>query len=140
MTRRYLLDTNILSDLVHDPQGHIAERIDTVGEKQVCTSIIVAAELRYGDAKRGSDRLTAQFDAILNALDVLSLEPPVDEVYADLRAELERTGRSIGANDLLIAAQALSLDCILVTDNREFARVEGLALENWRRESDRYAT
>jgi tRNA(fMet)-specific endonuclease VapC len=138
VTRRYLLDTNILSDLVRDPQGPIAERIETVGEKQVCTSIVVAAELRYGDAKRGSDRLTAQFDAILNALDVLSLEPPVDEVYADLRAELERTGRLIGANDLLIAAQALSLDCILVTDNREFARVEGLALENWRRETDRY--
>ena len=71
---------------------------------------------------------------MLNALDVLSLEPPVDEVYADLRAELERTGRLIGANDLLIAAQALSLDCILVTDNeREFSRVDGLALENWRR-------
>ena len=137
MTRRYLLDTNILSDLVRDPQGPIARRIEAVGEKLVCTSIIVAAELRYGAARSGSDRLTAQFDAILNALDVLSLEPPVDEVYADLRAELERTGRLIGANDLLIAAQALSLDCILVTDNREFARVEGLALENWRRESDR---
>ncbi len=136
MTRRYLLDTNILSDLVRDPQGPIARRIETVGEDRVCTSLIVAAELRYGAAQRGSDRLTAQLDAILNTLDVLSLEPPVDEVYGDLRAGLERTGRSIGANDLLIAAQALSLDCILVTDNRMFARVEGLALENWRRESD----
>lgn len=135
MIRRYLLDTNILSDLVRNPRGPIAERIETVGEDRVCTSLIVAAELRYGAAKRGSDRLTAQLEAILSALDVLSLEPPIDAVYGDLRAQLERTGKLIGPNDLLIAAQALSLDCILVTDNeREFSRVEGLTLENWRRD------
>lgn len=134
MIRRYLLDTNILSDLVRHPQGPIAERIETVGEDRVCTSLIVAAELRYGAAKRGSRRLTAQLDTILGAIDVLSLEPPIDTIYGDLRARLERTGNLIGPNDLLIAAQALSLDCILVSDNeREFSRVEGLTLENWRR-------
>jgi tRNA(fMet)-specific endonuclease VapC len=135
---RYLLDTNILSDLVRHPQGPIAERIGTVGEDRVCTSLIVAAELRYGAAKRGSRRLTAQLEAILSALDVLSLEPPVDAVYGDLRAQLERTGNLIGPNDLFIAAQALSLDCILVTDNeREFSRLDGLTLENWRRDRSR---
>ncbi|MGI9487845.1 MAG: type II toxin-antitoxin system VapC family toxin [Geminicoccaceae bacterium] len=134
MIRRYLLDTNILSDLVRRPQGPIAERIAVVGEDRVCTSLIVAAELRYGAAKRQSKRLTAQLDAILNALDVLPLEPPVDVLYGELRAELERSGKLIGPNDLLIAAQALALDCILVSDNeREFARVEGLECENWRR-------
>lgn len=134
MIRRYLLDTNVLSDLVRYPQGSIAERIAVIGEDRLCTSLIVAAELRYGAAKRGSDRLTAQLNAVLDALDVLPLEPPVDAIYGDLRAKLERTGNLIGPNDLLIASQALALDCILVSDNqREFSRVEGLALENWRR-------
>lgn len=133
MIRRYLLDTKILSDLVHYPQGSIGERITVIGEDRVCTSLIVAAELRYGAAKRGSNRLTTQLNAVLDALDVLPLEPPVDTIYGDLRAKLERAGTLIGPNDLLIAAQALSLDCILVSDNeREFARVEGLSLENWR--------
>lgn len=134
MIRRYLLDTNILSDLVRYPQGSIAERIAVIGEGRVCTSLIVAAELRYSAAKRGSDRLTAQLNAILDVLDIIPLEPPVDSIYGDLRARLERDGNLIGPNDLLIAAQALALDCILVSDNeREFTRVEGLTLENWRR-------
>lgn len=141
MTTRYLLDTNILSDLVRYPRGPIGQRIEAAGEEQVCTSIVVAAELRYGAAKKGSARLAAQLDMILSALDVLPLEAPVDEIYGDLRTRLEQAGRVIGPNDLLIAAQALSLDCTLVTDNeREFARVEGLALENWRRETDRNQT
>ncbi len=55
---RYLLDTNIISDLVRSPQGKIAERIANVSEESVCTSIIVAAELRYGAAKKSSARLT----------------------------------------------------------------------------------
>lgn len=81
-----------MSDLVRHPQGPIAGRIDMVGENRVCTSLIVAAELRYGAAKRGSDRLTAQLETILGALDVLSLDPPVDAFYGDLRAQLERSG------------------------------------------------
>jgi tRNA(fMet)-specific endonuclease VapC len=68
---RYLLDTNVVSDLVRHPQGRISERIREVGEAQVCTSIIVVAELRYGAAKRGSPRLAAQLEAVLGALDVL---------------------------------------------------------------------
>ena len=83
MIRRYLLDTNIVSDLVRHPQGPITEKIETVGEDRVCTSLIVAAELRYGAAKRGSKRLTAQLEAVLGALDVLSLEPPVDRIYGE---------------------------------------------------------
>ena len=134
MSHRYLLDTNILSDLVRHPQGVIATRIREAGEERVCTSLIVAAELRYGAAKRGSRRLSSQLAVVLGAMDVLPLEPPVDQVYGDLRAKLERTGCLIGPNDLLIASQALSLGYVLVTDNeQEFSRVEGLPLENWLR-------
>jgi tRNA(fMet)-specific endonuclease VapC len=131
---RFLLDTNILSDLVRDPHGRIAHRIAEVGEGFICTSVIVAAELRYGAAKRASARLTAQLEAVLGAVDVLALEPPVDVVYGELRVRLERVGRPIGANDMLIAAHALSLGHTMVTDNeREFSRVAELRMENWLR-------
>ncbi|MGO8746723.1 MAG: PIN domain-containing protein [Thermoguttaceae bacterium] len=73
---RYLLDTNVVSDLVRNPQGKVAQRIRKVGEARVCTSIIVAAELRYGAAKKGSARLLEQLEAVLSVLDVLPFEPP----------------------------------------------------------------
>lgn len=131
---RYLLDTNIVSDLVRNPQGRVTSRIREVGEAQVCTSIIVASELRYGAVKRGSPRLTAQLDAVLEALEVVPFEAPADVAYGVLRARLERAGRLIGGNDLLIAAHAIALRHTIVTDNeREFARVDGLPCENWLR-------
>ena len=131
---RYLLDTNIVSDLIRNPQGRIADHIRRVGETQVCTSIIVAAELRYGAAKRRSARLTGQLEALLGGLAVLPLEAPADAAYGALRARLEQAGTPIGGNDLLIAAQAVSLGSIVVTDNeREFARIPGLKRENWLR-------
>lgn len=129
---RYLLDTNIVSDLIRNPQGSVTRRIREVGEAQVCTSIIVTAELRYGATKKASPRLTAQLEAVLAVLEILPFEAPADIVYGRLRADLERSGRPIGGNDLLIAAQALALDHTLVTDNHgEFARVDGLRCENW---------
>ncbi len=131
---RYLLDTNAVSELVRHPQGKIAERIGDVGEARVCTSIVVAAELRYGAHKKGSPRLTAQLEAVLNALEILPLEAPADEAYGRVRTVLERAGQPIGGNDLLIAAQALALGLVVVTDNdREFGRVPGLTVENWLR-------
>ncbi len=132
---RYLLDTNILSALIREPQGPVAERIRQVGEAAICTSVIVAAELRYGAAKRGSARLTGQMEAVLGAVDILPFEVPADAAYGEIRTQLEKTGTPIGGNDLLIAAQAKALGFTVVTDNeREFARVEGLAWENWLRE------
>ena len=129
---RYLLDTNIVSDLIRHPQGRIARQIRAVGEARVCTSIIVAAELRYGAAKKGSPRLSAQLEAVLGTLDVLPLDAPADATYRELRAHLEQVGRLIGGNDLLIAAQALALGCTIVTDNkREFGRIDNLTCENW---------
>ena len=131
---RYLLDTNIVSDLVRHPRGKISDRISVVGEADVCTSIIVAAELRYGSAKKNSSQLAAQLNTILGAIEVLALEAPVDAIYGMIRAALERIGQPIGGNDMLLAAQALALDLILVTDNeRELSRIDGLRIENWLR-------
>ena len=131
---RYLLDTNVVSDLVRNPQGKVAQHIRKVGEARVFTSIIVAAELRYGAAKRRSPRLSAQLEAVLGALEVLPFETPADAAYGLLRTRLEQAGRPIGANDLLIAAQAIALGYTIVTDNeKEFARIEDLPRENWLR-------
>ena len=131
---RFLLDTNIVSDLVRHPHGRSADRIAEVGEQHICTSIIVAAELRYGAAKKGSSRLTAQLEAVLDALDVLVLEAPDDIVYGELRARLEQDGQPMGGNDLLIAAHAVALGHTVVTDNeREFSRIDDLRVENWLR-------
>ena len=133
---RYLLDTNIVSDLVRNPQGKVARHVRAVGEKHVCTSIIVAAELRYAAdkkraAKKGSPRLSSQLDAVLGALEVLPFETPADASYGLLRTRLEQAGTPIGANDLLIAAQTLALGYVIVTDNEsEFSQVKGLRLQN----------
>ena len=131
---RHLLDTNIVSDLVRNPQGPIAARIAEEGEDTVCTSIVVAAELRFGAAKKGSPRLSAQLDRVLAALSVLPFEAPADAAYGRIRAQLEAAGTPIGGNDLLIAAHAMALGLSVVTDNaREFGRVEGLTVLNWLR-------
>ncbi|HUO23577.1 MAG TPA: type II toxin-antitoxin system VapC family toxin [Caulobacteraceae bacterium] len=131
---RYLLDTNILSDLVRNPQGRIADRIAELGEDAICTSIIVAAELRFGAAKRGSPRLTLQLERILGAIEVEPFDAPADAAYGAVRAQLETAGLPIGGNDMLIAAHALSAGRVVVTDNeREFTRVNGLLVENWLR-------
>jgi tRNA(fMet)-specific endonuclease VapC len=130
--RSYLLDTNILSHLVRQPQGRVAARIADVGEDNVLTSIVVACELRYGAAKRGSRRLTRHIEAILGAITILPLEAGTDRHYAAIRTTLERRGTPIGANDMLIAAQARAIEAVCVTDNvAEFKRVPALKVENW---------
>jgi tRNA(fMet)-specific endonuclease VapC len=132
MPLRYLLDTNILSDLVRHPQGVVATRISEAGEATVCTSIIVAAELRFGAAKSGSKKLADRIELILSALEVVPLEPPADRCYGDLRHYLVRRGAPMGPNDMLIAAHALAAGLTVVTDNAgEFSRVPGLTVENW---------
>jgi tRNA(fMet)-specific endonuclease VapC len=131
----YLLDTNIVSDLISRPRGKIARRIARVGQERVCTSIIVVAELRFGTLKLGSSRLTTQMDLVLGTLAALPFEAPAEAAYAELRNTLERQGKPIGSNDMLIAAHAMALGCTIATDNiREFSRIEGLAIENWLRD------
>ena len=131
----YLLDSNILSDLVRHPQGTVAERIAEAGEDTVCTSIVAAAELRYGAAKSNSAKLTDRVDLILSALEILPLEVPADRQYATLRHHLARQGTPIGPNDLLIAAHALANDLTVVTANvGEFSRAPGLKVDNWLQE------
>ncbi|WP_018391643.1 type II toxin-antitoxin system VapC family toxin [Ancylobacter sp. FA202] len=129
---RYLLDTNIISDMVRNPAGQAARRLQNVGDGNICTSIIVACELRYGCAKKGSAKLLAKVEDVLATIPVLPLEIPADGEYGGIRAELEAAGQIIGHNDLLIAAHAYTLGTTLVTANvGEFSRIRGLKVENW---------
>lgn len=128
----YLLDTNIISDLIRNPSGAAARHIEQADPADIFTSIIVATELRYGCAKKGSAKLTEKVENLLATVPVLPLEKPVDTDYGRIRAELEAAGQTIGMNDLLIAAQAYSLGLTLITDNlREFSRIQGLKIDNW---------
>lgn len=129
---RYMLDTNVISSLLRNPDGNAAKRIAEVGPDAICVSIITAAELRYGCAKKGSAKLLAHIEAILESVQVLALDVPTDKEYGGIRAELEAAGKIIGPNDLLIAAHAYTAGAILVTDNTgEFSRIRGLRVENW---------
>jgi tRNA(fMet)-specific endonuclease VapC len=129
---RYMLDTNIISDLIRNPQGKAARRIAKVGEDNVCTSIIVASELRYGSAKSGSKRLRKAVEDLLGEISVLPFDDPADAEYGGIRSELEAAGKPIGGNDLLIAAHASATGATIVTANtNEFKRIRGLNVENW---------
>jgi len=129
---RYLLDTDVLSHLIRNPAGPIRERIIQAGPETICTSVIVAGELRFGSRKRNSPRLTRQVNAVLAALDILPLGQQVDEAYGAVRQELEQAGTMIGPNDLWIAAHARALGLIVATGNSaEYSRVRRLKVENW---------
>lgn len=134
MSPRYLLDADTISDLVRNPRGAVARRIEAVDIDAVFTSIVVVAELRYGAVRRRSRRLTVQLEEVLRGVEVLPFASPAEDYYAVLRADLEAQGKPIGSNDMLIAAHALSLGAAVVTGNiREFSRVRGLLVENWLR-------
>ena len=128
----YMLDTNIISDLIRNPQGKSFQRVAEVGGQNICTSIIVACELRYGSIRSGSSRLLRAVSDVLGEMAVLPFDAPADEQYGKIRSDLEAAGQPIGGNDLLIAAHAVATGATLVTANdHEFKRVRQLNVENW---------
>lgn len=128
----WMLDTNALSDLIRNPGGPMVRRLAAEAPDAVCTSIVVACELRFGARRRASAALTQRVEQLLASIVVLPLDEPADEHYADIRAALERAGTPIASNDLLIAAHARSRGLTLVTHNlREFERVPGLKTADW---------
>jgi tRNA(fMet)-specific endonuclease VapC len=126
-----MLDTNIVSEMIRNPAGRAAQRARAVADS-VCVSVIVAAELRYGCARKGSPQLLRRVEAFLSEVPVLPFDVPADNEYGGIRAELEAAGRPIGSNDLLIAAHACALAATVVTANvGEFRRIRRLNVENW---------
>ena len=129
---RFMLDTNIISDMIRNPAGKAANAMVREGDAAVCTSIVVASELRYGCFRKGSTKLLKKVEDLLAEIPVLPLDVPVDAEYGALRAELESVGQPIGHNDLFIAAHACVLGTTLVTANiGEFTRIRKLKVENW---------
>lgn len=129
---RYMLDTNICIYLINHRPQHVRARFDAHSIGDIGISAITAAELAYGVAKSGSARNRSALETFLLPLEIAPFDDRAIWHYAELRAELERRGTPIGALDTQIAAHALTLGCILVTNNtREFARADGLHLENW---------
>ena len=130
---RWMLDTNtcIYTMKHHPPQ--VRERLRGVAIGEVGISAIVLAELRFGIQKsRRQQENTAALADFLTFCLVLDWPQEAAELYAQIRDALEISGMPIGANDMLIAAHAMSLNCTLVTNNRaEFDRVAGLATDNW---------
>ncbi len=128
----YLLDTDILTDLIKHPDGRVRTRIAEVGEENLCTSIVVACELRFGARKKNAPTLTKRIEQLLQTIEILPLAEDVDRTYAEVRTALEKKGRSIGANDLLIGAHALNERCVLVTHNgSKFVHIAGLKIQDW---------
>jgi tRNA(fMet)-specific endonuclease VapC len=131
---RRLLDTSILVSVLRSPRGREADRLRTIDAAGVCTSVVVAGELRFGAARmarsQGADK---SVEALLDAIDVEPLAPPVDEFYGRLRARREAQGLPMGANDLWIAAHAMALGCVLVSADKDFDAIEGLDVERWPR-------
>jgi tRNA(fMet)-specific endonuclease VapC len=126
-----MLDRNIVSDIIRNSAGRAAQRA-RAAQDSVCVSVIVAAELRYGCAKKESSQLLRRVEAFLAEVPVMSFDVPADTEYSGIRAELEAAGRPIGSNDLLIAAHACALAATVVTANvGEFRRIPGLNVENW---------
>ena len=131
----YLLDTNVMSDMMRNPLRNTVQRFRKVladhDTATVCTSVVVQCELLFGPRRRTHPRWQTHYDLLLEAVNVMPFEADVAAHYAKLRAALEEAGAPIGPNDLLIAAHALALEATLVSADAEFQRVPGLKLENW---------
>jgi len=131
---KYLLDTNVLSNIIRNPAGRAASRFASLEASDLGTSIIAAAELRFGYVRIGSKRLEREVETLLGGISVEDWSKPADFAYARVRTILEKSGVSVGQNDMLIAAHAAALEIILVSDDRIFGRIPQLNVENWLRE------
>ncbi|MBP7053077.1 MAG: type II toxin-antitoxin system VapC family toxin [Phycisphaerae bacterium] len=129
----YLLDTNICIDIIRYRPPAVLTRIQSQQPDEVAISTITLAELEYGIARsRYPDRNRVALFEFLLPFAILGFDQRAATEYGCIRSALESKGRPIGPMDLLLAAQAKSLDLTLVTNNeREFKRVEGLRVENW---------
>lgn len=131
---KYLLDTNVCVDYLNGRFPRLTARLQASRPNDLCVSSVVVAELRYGAEKSAhNQRNHGRLDVLLGEIVCADFDSAAAGVYGGIRAGLERRGVVIGPYDLQIAAHALSLGLVLVSDNvREFRRVKGLRVENWR--------
>ena len=133
MEARFLLDTNTLIYIRRNRPASVLARFQKLSYGEAALSVITFGELAYGAAKsvRRSEAI-AQLDELRRAVPVAALPETAAEIYGAIRVDLETRGQQIGNNDIWIAAHALAANLTLVTNNeREFARVKGLKIQNW---------
>ncbi len=130
----YMLDTNICAYILRERPRTVKEKLKRVSEAgdEVGLSSVVVSELFYGAFRKGSPKLLRVIEEFVEAFQIYAFDLEAAREYGRLRAELERKGECIGPYDLQIAAHALALGAVLVTNNeREFRRVSRLRVENW---------
>jgi len=132
MPVRYLLDTNTASYVIKGNFPRVRERLLRVPMAEVGISAVTEAELRFGVARKpGAIRLKTAVEEFLLRVEALSWDSDAAQQYAQVRAELERTGKPMGNLDLMIAAHALSAKLVLVTHDHVFRRIKRLKVEDW---------
>ena len=133
---RYLLDTNICIHLIKQKPVQVMNKFSACSVGDIGVSSITVSELWYGVAKSQRRKVNAQaLEQFLLPLIVAEFDEGAAEIYGEIRATLEREGKTIGAMDMLIAAHALSLGVVLVTNKeRAFSSIPKLITENWTRE------
>ncbi len=134
---KYLLDANACVDYSNGRYPPVIERIKATPPEELCLSSVVIAELRYGAERSGQKRENhSRIDVFVEAIRCIDFDPDAAIAHGGVRSQLEAKRGPIGPNDLLIASHALSQRLVVVTDNvRQFRRVRGLRVENWRRPS-----
>jgi tRNA(fMet)-specific endonuclease VapC len=132
---KYLLDTNVWIDYLTGRYPTVVTRIQESQPDDLCLSAVAMAELRYGAEKSRRKRFNHRLlDTLAQEVRCVDFDVDAATTYGEVRTALEKRGRPLGAYDMLIAAHALALGLILITDNeREFKQVRSLAVENWRR-------
>jgi len=131
--KRYMLDTDICSYIIKEHPPKVFKHFQKVAMEQICISVVTYAELVYGVERSSSKRVNRPIiNDFVCHLDVLDWNIDAVDHYGKIRTELEVNGTPIGAMDMMIAAHALSIKAVLVTNNQKhFAKLKGLKVENW---------
>jgi tRNA(fMet)-specific endonuclease VapC len=133
-TIRYLLDTNMASYIIKGTFPRIRQRLEKVPMSEVGISSVTEAELRFGvERKPEATRLRTIVEEFLLRVEILPWDSEAAKRYALVRATSERDGTPMGNLDMMIAAQALAAESILVTNDQVFRRVKKLRIEDWTR-------
>jgi tRNA(fMet)-specific endonuclease VapC len=132
MTAAYLLDTNAVSHYIANLPPQVRRKLESVGSSAVAISAVTEAELRYGVARKpGAMRRRASVESFLANTEIFPWDSAAAQAYGLLRAEQERKGRPLSVEDLMIAAHALSLGLVLITNDQAFRFVGRLKTEDW---------
>ena len=129
----YMLDTDICIYIIKRKPPNVLKHLESIEPGQISMSAFTFAELMNGAKKSQQvEANVSRLNALGEILEICSFDQQAAVAYGDVRSSLEKRGEVIGPHDLLIAAHALSLDRMLITNNeREFKRVEGLKVANW---------